>query len=325
MIAAPLVSVVIPTYNRVSYLRKALESALSQTYRHTEVIVSDNAASSEIADLVASYRDDRVRYRHNNGNIGPLGNVLAAYRETRGLYIATLHDDDMWEPTLLEELVSPLEADREIALAFSDHWVIRSDDSLDPDATEVESRRWGRSSLHEGVHRPFFRLALVDRAIPIGACVIRRSAIDWTDFPEEIGTGYDMWIAYLASRDGAGAYYCPRRLLRYRWHAGAISASRNQRWRLYCYSRFIADDRLRPILSGLRRVDAISSTSLGISLLREGRHREARTPLVRGLVRAPELRGAVSLVLSFLPSAAFRLVDSIRRAHPRRGLRRATA
>src|SRR5436853_120463 len=111
--SAPLVSVVIPTYNRVTYLRKALESALAQTYRHTEIIVSDNAASPDVADLVASYRDDRVRYRHNNGNIGPLGNVLAAYREARGAYVATLHDDDMWEPTLVEELVQPLESDPE--------------------------------------------------------------------------------------------------------------------------------------------------------------------------------------------------------------------
>jgi glycosyltransferase involved in cell wall biosynthesis len=323
--AAPLVSVIIPTYNRVPYLTKALESALAQTYRNTEILVSDNAASREVEDLVASYRDQRLRYRHNNGNVGPLRNVLAGYREARGDYVSTLHDDDIWEPTLLEQLVPPLEAERDLVLAFSDHWVIRADDSVDPEATEAATRRWGRSGLREGAHRPFYRLALVDRAIPIGACVIRRSAIDWHEFPEEVGTGYDMWIAYLASRSGAGAHYCPRRLLRYRWHAGAASASRNQRWRLYCYSRFVADEHLRPIRGDLQRVAAVSSTSLGISLLREGRQREARAPLLRGIARAPELRGVLGLALSFLPRAAFRLVDGIRRTYPHRGLRRVTA
>ncbi len=324
MTASPLVSVIIPTYNRVPYLTKALESALAQTYRNTEILVSDNAASPEVADLVASYRDPRVRYRHNGGNIGLTGNALAAYREARGEYVSTLHDDDTWEPTLLEELVPPLEADRDLVLAFSDHWVIRSDDSVDLETTEAATRRWRRRGLREGSHRPFYRLALADRAIPIGACVIRRSAIDWYDFPEEIGTGYDSWIAYLASRDGAGAHYCPRRLLRYRWHAGAESASRNQRWRIYCYSRFIADERLRPIRDALRGVAAVSSTSHGISLLREGRQREARAPLLRGMARAPELRGVFSLALSFLPQKTFHFVDRIWRAYLHRGSRRVT-
>jgi glycosyltransferase involved in cell wall biosynthesis len=316
--------VIIPTYNRVPFLTKALESALAQTYRNTEIIVSDNAASPEVAQLVASYGDRRVRYRHNNGNIGPLRNVLAAYREAKGDYVSTLHDDDLWEPTLLEELVPPLEADRNLVMAFSDHWVIRSDGHVDPKLTEAATRRWRRDRLREGSHRPFYHLALVDRAIPIGACVIRRSAIDWDDFPAEIGAGYDLWIAYLASRDGAGAHYCPRRLLRYRWHPGADSVSRNQREPIYAYGRFIEDERLRPIRGALRRIAAVSSTSLGIALLRQGRPREARAPLLRGMAHAPELRGAFSLALSFLPQTTFRVADSVWRAYLKRGSRRVT-
>jgi glycosyltransferase involved in cell wall biosynthesis len=320
-----LVSVIIPTYNRVPFLTKALESALAQTYRNTEIIVSDNAASPEVAALVASYGDPRLRYRHNGGNIGLTGNALAAYRDARGEYVSTLHDDDMWEPGLLEELVPPLEADRDLVLAFSDHWVMRSDDSVDLQLTEAGTRRWGRHGLREGTHRPFYGLALADRAIPIGACVIRRSAIDWYDFPAEIGTGYDMWVAYLASRTGGGAHYCPRRLMRYRWHAGAESASRDQRYRIYCYSRFIDDERLRPVRPALQRVAAVSKTSHGISLLRDGRKREARTSLLQGLAHAPELRAFAALVLTFLPQVTFRTADRFYRTWLRRGARRATA
>lgn len=325
MSASPLVSVIIPTYNRVPYLKKALESAIAQTYRNTEILVSDNAASPEVADLVASYGDARLRYRHNGGNIGLTGNALAAYRDARGEYVSTLHDDDMWEPALLQELVPPLEADRDLVLAFSDHWVMRSDDSVDPQLSEAATRRWGRHGLREGTHRPFYGPALADRAIPIGACVIRRSAIDWNDFPAEIGTGYDMWVAYLASREGAGAHYSPKRLMRYRWHPGAESASRDQRYRIYCYNRFLADERLRPIRPALQRVAAESSTSHGISLLRTGRGREARAPLLEGLKHAPELRGVLGLALSFLPQTTFRTADRLYRTYLRRGARRATA
>lgn len=325
MNTSPLVTVVLPTYNRVPYLTQALESALAQTYGNTEILVSDNAASREVADLVASYRDPRVRYRHNGGNIGPLRNALAAYREARGEYVSTLHDDDLWEPTLLEELVAPLEAEPDLVLAFSDHWVMQPDGSVDVQATEATSRHWGRSSLRAGVHRPFYRLGLVNRAIPIGATIIRKSAIDWSDFPEGIGPAYDIWIVYLASRGGAGAYYCPRRLLRYRWHAGATSAAQSEQWRLYCYGRFVEDERLRPIRAALRRTLAISLTSQGLSYLRQGQRREARAALLRGMPRAPQLRGLLGLGLSFLPQTAFRYVDHVWRDHFRRGFRRITA
>jgi glycosyltransferase involved in cell wall biosynthesis len=323
--ASPLVSVIMPTYQRVPYLIKALESALAQTYRNMEILVSDNAASSKVAGLVDSYKDPRVRYRHNGGNIGLMRNSLAAYREARGEFVASLHDDDMWEPTLLEELVPPLEADPTLVLSFSDHWVIRNDDTIDRQTTETVTRRWHRDKLQEGTYRPFCHVALADRAIPIGASVIRKSAIDWADFPEEIGAAYDLWIMYLACRGGGGAYYSPRRLLRYRWHGGAASASPHLQSRIYCYSRFAEDNRLGSVRRALQRITAEYRTSLGISLLREGRRQEARVPLLGGLTNAPELRGLLALALSLLPEVTFQAADRLYRSHLRRGPRRVTA
>ena len=130
-----------------------------------------------VAELVASYRDPRVRYRHNGRNLGLTGNAVAASREARGEYVCTLHDDDMWEPTLLEELVPPLEADRDLVLAFSDHWVMRSDDSVDLELTEAATRRWGRRGLREGrgpvvslgLGRPFQRPFDVQRMFSVPA------------------------------------------------------------------------------------------------------------------------------------------------------------
>jgi glycosyltransferase involved in cell wall biosynthesis len=90
------------------------ERALAQTYTNIEIVVSDNGPTEAVARLVMSVGDARVRYRHNGGNIGAMRNALAAYREARGTYVATLHDD-VWEPTFLERLVPPLEADADLA------------------------------------------------------------------------------------------------------------------------------------------------------------------------------------------------------------------
>jgi glycosyltransferase involved in cell wall biosynthesis len=320
---APLVSVILPTYRRGPYLARSIESALAQTYRNFEIIVTDNAAAPEVAALVEGYRDPRLRYRHNGSNIGAAKNALAGYREARGEFLSTLHDDDLWEPTLLEALVTPLIRQPDLSLSFSDHWIMRPDGTLDAEATEANTRLWGRAGLAEGVHRPFFRLALIDRAISVVASIYRRATLDLDDYPDQVGSAYDLWMAYLASRGGLGAYYVPRRLLRYRVHQGALSAGRYEQPIVYCFDRFIADDRLASIRRELLEVRAGFDTSLGISLLREGRRAEARPPLRRGLRYRPELRGWASLALSYAPGVVFSSVDRLRRALLARRARRA--
>ena len=66
----PLVTICIPTYNRPEMLRQSLQSVLWQSYRHLEVIVSDNASDTDTAAVVDSVGDDRVRVDRLATNIG---------------------------------------------------------------------------------------------------------------------------------------------------------------------------------------------------------------------------------------------------------------
>ena len=127
----PLVSVIIPTYSRTQYFEEALESAVGQTFRDIEIIVTDNCSDEDnyrkIARVVESANDPRVRLRRNQENLGSLQNVLVAVRESRGKYVASLHDDDVWESNFLAELAPPLEKHEELSVAFSDHHLIDRD------------------------------------------------------------------------------------------------------------------------------------------------------------------------------------------------------
>lgn len=315
----PLVSVILPTYKRLDYLRGAIASALAQTYRHTEIIVSDDAASPEAADLVASFGDSRLRYRHNGDGVGATRNALAAYLSASGGLLATLHDDDEWEPAFLERLVPPLVADPTLAIAFSDHWIMGADGVVDPRASVINTRRWRRHGLREGVYRPFYSLAVVDRAVPVVmASVLRKSAIDWSDFPREMEPAYDLWLGYLASREGAGAYYTPERLTRYRVHGGSDSVQRRHETALaYCYERFVADERLRSILLSVKRVRGGYQTNLGVALLSQERRREARKALWEGVKFAPSVRAIAAMVMSYLPGTPAPRIERLRRLYRR--------
>jgi glycosyltransferase involved in cell wall biosynthesis len=315
------VSVILPTYRRNEYLRLALESALAQTYGDIEVIVSDNGPSAEVEELVRSYGDPRLRYRHNGGNIGPMRNARAAYACARGAYIVNLHDDDLWEPTYLARLLPALEANPDVTVAFADHSIMRPDGRVDEPTSERNTRLWGRAGLREGVHRPFYRLAIIDRAVSIITTVYRKSAFDWSDFPPEVGPLYDLWLAYKACREGRGAYYVPARLTHYRVHPEQLS--RGDPFlhpKAYCYNAFLADERLAPIRADLKRAQARVEISLALSLLEEGRRAEARRRLLAALPVAPELRGLGGLVISLLPNPALAIArgrDLKRRFAPR--------
>jgi glycosyltransferase involved in cell wall biosynthesis len=301
----PLVSVIIPTRNRAHYLGTAVSSALQQTYSNLEIIVSDNASSDDTCAMMARIDDSRVRYQRHEHNIGSLLNFLSAVRESHGMYVAILHDDDMWEPTFVEKLVTHLEADTDLVVAFSDQSIMDETGSVDHGASEAVARRYQRHRVSQGVHRPFGRLGLIWQSIAMyNAAIVRRSAIDWDDFPLGIDFAYDYWLTYLACRTGGGAYYHPERLARYRVHTRSYSqAVRGQpnAAMIFCLSRILQDAALVDIREELKRKYYQVHYAYGLQLLRTGRADEARGHLWMKLHHAPGLRGAVAFLLSVLP------------------------
>jgi glycosyltransferase involved in cell wall biosynthesis len=99
----PLVSVVIPTHNRSGQLKRAIDSALAQTHRNLEIIVVDDASTDNTQDVVAAFRDLRIRYVRRDENRGASVTRNIGIQAAMGTYIAFLDDDDEWEPEKTEE------------------------------------------------------------------------------------------------------------------------------------------------------------------------------------------------------------------------------
>lgn len=315
----PLVTVAIPTYRRPDWLRGAIDSALAQTYHNMEILVSDSDDSDEISALVSNYGDPRLRYRRNDRPTNGLQNALAMYRDARGELIATLHDDDEWEPSFLATMVRPLVDDPTVVLSFADHWVMDSDGHVLLGKTECYSRERGRAGLAEGRHQPFTRLALVNRAVFfVAATVFRNGLIDWDEVPPDVAPPYEVWMTYLASRDGAAAYYVPDRLMRYRAHGSAASETRFERPAVWTYDHILLDERLADLRADIFRASAPFRASLGLSLLAEGNAVEARRHLWQAMRAGAWLHAGAGLAISMLPP--FGRADAIERL--RSGARR---
>jgi glycosyltransferase involved in cell wall biosynthesis len=222
---SPLVSVLVPTFNRQQYLRETITSVLAQTFGDFEVIVHDNASSIDPVDIVTSFGDPRIRYFRHASNLGMTANVLSALDHARGKYIAILSDDDLWHPGFLAALIPPLEAQESLALTYCDHVIIDEAGREDEAMTEIVTRRWQRHRLREGPYQPFDEIALVFRSICVfSGAVLRRSAIDWDCIPRDMSYGLDLYLAYLAARTGKACYYVAQRLTQLRYHANSAGS-----------------------------------------------------------------------------------------------------
>jgi glycosyltransferase involved in cell wall biosynthesis len=92
----PLVSIGIPTYNRASsYLKHTLRSAVNQTYKNIEIIVSDNCSPDNPESVVKEFNDPRIRYYRQEKNIGAINNFNFCLEQSRGKYFLLLLDDDL--------------------------------------------------------------------------------------------------------------------------------------------------------------------------------------------------------------------------------------
>ena len=115
----PAVSVVIPTYNRASYIGEALESVLSQTFKDWELIVVDDGSTDNTQGVIKSFlnKDNRIRCirQENRGAVAARNKALEV---ASGKYVAFLDDDDRWLPDKLEMQVKVMESDPEIGFCY---------------------------------------------------------------------------------------------------------------------------------------------------------------------------------------------------------------
>ena len=104
----PLVSVIIPTYNRAQLLPRAINSVLNQTYHNFELLIVDDGSTDNTEGVVKSFDDNRIIYHKHKKNKGVLAACNTGWDLTKGKYNCALGDDDELLPEALETAVNKL-------------------------------------------------------------------------------------------------------------------------------------------------------------------------------------------------------------------------
>ncbi|MBN3896817.1 MAG: glycosyltransferase [Nostoc sp. NOS(2021)] len=117
----PLVSICIPTYNGERFIAEAINSVLCQTYPNIEIILSDDNSTDRTVEIAKSFNQklsfDFSILEHSQYGLAQNWNFCIS--QAKGKYIKFLFQDDLLEPTAIEEMLNLAEQDEEIGLVFS--------------------------------------------------------------------------------------------------------------------------------------------------------------------------------------------------------------
>src|SRR5690554_298609 len=112
----PLVSIIIPTFNRAHIIEETLDSVLAQTYKNWECIVVDDGSTDDTEEVMAEYmaKDSRFQYHHRPEDRLPGGNAARNYgfEVSKGEYVNWLDSDDILHPIKLNSQIEDFSSNR---------------------------------------------------------------------------------------------------------------------------------------------------------------------------------------------------------------------
>jgi glycosyltransferase involved in cell wall biosynthesis len=234
----PLVSIIVPTYNRAALLRETITSVLAQTYPAIELIVVDDGSTDATPELLASYGDRiRVIRKQNGGGTAARNTGLAA---ARGAYVSFLDHDDLLLPEKIARQVALLERRPELG-AVHCRWYF-----IDREGARIDT---------------IGMLPAGDLLAPLtlgcfiwsGGPLIRRSVLaEVGGFDPAIwSSDWDMWLRIARAGHHFGCVQEPLGCYRILADSTMADVARTERSDAAIFSKLFADPRLPPDVAAL--------------------------------------------------------------------------
>jgi glycosyltransferase involved in cell wall biosynthesis len=302
---APLVSVVLPTYDRPEKLGTAVESVAAQTYPNVELIVVDDASPTPAKPVLDSVAPDSLTYtyhRHDE-NRGANAARNTGIRAASGDIVSFIDDDDYWDPRKTAVEVSRFDADPRVGVVLHSQRLVH-------EGTLTMIRR------PETHGDPTVDLLTGKAGAMFSAISVRRSVIETTGLPdEELPSWQDReWLIRLSTETRFAVETEPlvtRRSGNYDQIEDGFEAKRD-----VSYPRLL--ERHRPLAARLGREDefvASLSNTLANTALRNGFKRDARRFALKSIRHDPtEPSAYLCLLLGFTGDRLFRFLVGCRRA-----------
>ncbi len=231
MTEKPLVSILLPTFNRGHLLPFAVESVVQQTYANWELLIWNDGSSDETEAILRSFTDPRIRY-FSEPNYGKPYALNRALYYSNGDLIAFLDDDDQWLPGKLALQVSFLNENPKVDLTFGNYRNVdkatdREEDGFAQSAAGLASLQTASAPLNfKQITGGWLENVAMDNFIAMDTVILRRSLLDEIgSFNESLQRAEDFEFWWRAGLAGASIAYTDEVLLVRNKYPGGLSTS----------------------------------------------------------------------------------------------------
>lgn len=219
----PLVSVIIPAYNRHQYIRQTVESVLNQTFQNFELIVIDDGSTDGTYEILKEYPQLRLMSHPKRENRGQSASINLGLASAHGRYIAILDSDDFWAPEKLELQVKFMENHVDVGLVYTNGYY--TDESGVPTGSYY-------AKTHEERGDPNLMLLDCYLALPLNALVRADIYGKVGNFEERFRASQDHDMLVRIAEVTRFAYI-PEYTFYYRRHGQSISYTKQAlRWKI---------------------------------------------------------------------------------------------
>lgn len=203
----PLVTILMPVYNGERFLREAIDSLLSQTYRNIEILIINDGSTDQSGEIIRSYQDKRIRYVVNERNSGLIFTLNRGLELATGEYLARMDSDDVCAIERIGKQASYLEQHPDIAI------VATTIEMMDEAGKPLPPWTDDRNNIHPEAIRRFL---LKDNCIAHPSIMARTALLQRYRFQadQKEAEDYDLWLRLCA--DGHQIAKIDEPLLRYR-------------------------------------------------------------------------------------------------------------
>lgn|SRR5690554_122731 len=214
----PLVSVVIPTFNRADFIREAVESVLAQTYPNFEILVVDDGSTDDTREVLKAYsQEPRLRYFYQE-NQGQSVARNYALSEARGDFVCFLDSDNRWLPHKLEVSLQAFQENPDVSVIYGD--II----TINEKGEEISRHNMRRYS---GRITPYL---FQDNCVSMNTSMTRRqcfSEMGGLEAGRRAADDYELWLRFSARYK---FLYISDFLAEYRVMENQISSNKDRRF-----------------------------------------------------------------------------------------------
>ncbi len=232
----PKISVIIPTFNRLPVLARAIESVITQDYAPFEIIIIDDGSRDATKDFVTSLKNYSIRYYYQeNEGVSKARNFAA--KISNGEWLAFLDSDDEWLPTKLSSQVQLLKTNSKLPLIHTEEIWVRN------------GKRVNQKKKHQKLGGRIFKDCLPLCRISPSSSLIRKDVfLDLQGFREdfEVCEDYDLWLK-ITSKYQVGYIEEPQ-IIKYGGHEDQLSSKYHSMdiWRIQALLGILNSPELSP-------------------------------------------------------------------------------